>query len=106
MTGGYHGAGLLHKVTSTQEMINSYIEIGAIPALLAATKNQLEQSEVNKLPSSFLEAILNFSETDIGRIALLDHNVEPILRTIASGNQKKADNIQSYLHIYSHRKCK
>lgn len=63
-------------------MVDCYVEMGAIPPLLATAEKLATKADIRQ---QIPEAILGFVGTERGRAALLEHGVEPILKNIASG---------------------
>lgn len=82
--GGVEAAELLRVVTTPVEMVDSYVEIGAIPAIITAIKKEVQQGAAN-LHGTYLLVILNFVATENGREALREQNAEQLLTEIAAG---------------------
>lgn len=73
----------MRKVVENEEMVDCYVEMGAVPPLLATVEKLLETNV--EVKEQYTEAILGFVNSERGRAALLEHGVEPILKAIASG---------------------
>lgn len=85
-TGGKSAGSLLSELTEVKGGADIYAEAGAIPALLATIKKDVEvKGDVKELPGSYVQCILNFAAIERGRAILLEQNAESILKEIASG---------------------